>query len=108
MIYDINSHIDHVTSSPFTCYDWERSNWFKGIHLKNIYPVTNLQLRDFFNSRRSATEYLSDLSQNRISIREHKYKKNKVIFKKKFIKIDPRNRGEFVYHIIYFLVLNLN
>tara|TARA_B100000945_G_C20377013_1_gene595140 strand:+ start:1 stop:1419 length:1419 start_codon:yes stop_codon:yes gene_type:complete len=108
MIYDINSHIDHVTSSPFTCYDWERSNWFKGIHLKNIYPVTNLQLRDFFNSRRSATEYLSDLSQNRISIREHKYKKNKVIFKKKFIKIDPRNRGEFVYHIINFLVLNLN
>ena len=33
MIYDVNSHIEHVTSSPFTCYDWERSNLYKGISL---------------------------------------------------------------------------
>ncbi len=108
MIYDIKSHIDHVTSSPFTCYDWERSKLYKGISLKQIYPVRNLQLSDFILSRRSPNEYLQDLLKNRISIREYSLKNQKVIIKKKFVKIDKRNRGEFVYHIINFLIINLN
>ena len=108
MIYDVNSHIEHVTSSPFTCYDWERSNLYKGISLKQIYPVRNLQLRDFINSRRSSKEYLEDLSKNRITIRKYTFKKKKIKTVKEFIKIDKRNRGEFVYHIINFLIINLN
>ena len=108
MIYDVNSHKDHVTSSPFTCYDWERSKLYKGISLKQIFPVRNLQLSDFNNARRSSNEYLKDLTRNRISIREYDFKNKKVIIKKKFIKIDKRNRGEFVYHIISFLIINLN
>ena len=39
MIYDVESHIEHVCSSPFTCYDWERSNLYKGTALKNIFHV---------------------------------------------------------------------
>lgn len=27
MIYDKNSHIDHVKNSPFTCLDWPRSKY---------------------------------------------------------------------------------
>ena len=108
MIYDVNSHIEHATSSPFTCFDWERSKFYKGLHLKEIYPVRNLQLRDFFESRRNFKEYLSDLSKNKISIRDYYFKKNTIKLKKKYLKIDARNRGEFVYHIIKFLVINLN
>ena len=28
MIYDKEGHVDHVIKSPFTVYDWERSNIF--------------------------------------------------------------------------------
>ena len=108
MIYDVKSHIEHVTSSPFTCYDWERSKLYKGLSLKQIYPVRNLQLRDFFNSRRNSKEYLSDLLKNKISIRKYIYINGKLKIIKRFIKIDKRNRGEFVYHIINFLIINLN
>ena len=108
MIYDIKSHIEHVIASPFTCYDWERSKYYKGIPLKKIYPVNRLQLRDFFSVRRSSNEYMNDLKKNRISIRRIVFRKRKVQVKKKYIKIDPRNRGEFVYHIIKFLLINLN
>lgn len=107
MIYDINSHKNHVLNSPFTCYDWERSKMYKGIPLKKIYSAKSLQLNDFFESRRNSKEYLSDLKKNKISIRSYIFKGNKVSLKKKYIKIDPRNRGEFVYHIINFLVINL-
>jgi broad specificity phosphatase PhoE len=107
MIYDVESHIEHVCSSPFTCYDWERSNLYKGTALKNIFPVNYLQLRDFFNSRRSSTEYLKDLLKNRISIRNYILSGKKIKLKKKYVKINSRNRGEFVYHIINFLIINL-
>ena len=49
MIYDVNSHKDHVIKSPFTCYDWERSNIFRGRRLKNIFSVKNLKLNDLVN-----------------------------------------------------------
>ena len=80
----------------------------KGTSLKKIYPVKNLQLRDFVNSRRSSNEYLEDIMKNRISVRQFSFKNKKVSIKKKFVKIDKRNRGEFVFHIINFLVINLN
>lgn len=107
MVYDIKSHIQHVTLSPFTCYDWERTTFFRGMHLKDIFPVGMLQLNDFFSARRSSNEYLKDLEKNRLSIRKYIFinKKAKVI--KRYLKIDERNRGEFVYHIIKFLIINL-
>ena len=107
MIYDIKSHIDHVLKSPFTCYDWERSKIFKGKSLKEIFSVKKLQLNDFSDSRRTSIDYLNDIKKGKISIRKYYFKNNKVFLKKKYVKIDSRNRGEFVYHIINFLVINL-
>ena len=107
MIYDIKSHIDHVLKSPFTCYDWERSKIFRGKPLKKIFSVKNLQLNDFYESRRTSAEYLKDIKKGKISIREYYFKNKKIFLKKRYVKIDSRNRGEFVYHIIKFLVINL-
>ena len=70
MIYDIKSHIEHVIASPFTCYDWERSKYYKGIPLKKIYPVNRLQLRDFFSVRRSSNEYMNDLKKIELVLEE--------------------------------------
>ena len=30
MIYDLESHKNHVLKSPFTCFDWERSKIYRG------------------------------------------------------------------------------
>ena len=107
MIYDIKLHKQHVIKSPFTCYDWQRSKIYRGISLKKIFPVKNLLLSDFFTARRNSKDYLNDIKKNRISIRKYQFKGKSVSTKKLFVKIDPRNRGEFVYHIINFLVINL-
>ena len=107
MIYDVKSHIQHVLKSPFTCFDWERSKIYRGKSLKNIYSVKQLQLNDFINARRNSNEYLKDIKKNRISIRSYKFQGKKVLLGKKYVRIDQRNRGEFVYHIINFLIINL-
>ncbi len=107
MIYDIKLHKEHVIKSPFTCYDWERSKIYRGTSLKKIFPVKNLQLNDFFDARRNSKDYLNDIKKNRISVRKYQFKGRHINTKKTFVKIDPRNRGEFVYHIINFLVINL-
>ena len=107
MIYDLESHKKHVLKSPFTCFDWERSQIYRGKSLKDIFSVKKLSLNDFYEARRNSGEYMKDIKKNRISIRQYNFRDNKVILKKKFIKINPRNRGEFVYHIINFLVINL-
>ena len=52
MIYDVKSHTEHVITSPFTCYDWERSNLYIGKPLRKIFSVSHLQLRDFYEARR--------------------------------------------------------
>ena len=44
--YDKKLHKDHAIKSPFTCYDWQRSKIYKGISLKKIFPVKNLQLNN--------------------------------------------------------------
>ena len=106
MIYDIDGHKKHVMESPFTCFDWQRSNWFKGKKLSDIFPVQNIYFRDFFESRRGANEYLKDLKNNNISIRKYKIEKNKIYVKKINYKINPKNRGEFVFHIINNLINN--
>ena len=108
MIYDVKEHIEPAINSPFTCFDWQRSDWFKGKKLKDIFPVENIYLRDFFESRRNSNEYLRDLKNNNISIRKYQMYKNKIYLRKKNYKIDKKNRGEFVYHIINNLINNYN
>ena len=108
MIYDLKSHTNHTISSPFTCLDWERSNFFMGVRLKEISPVLKLQLRDFYLSRRGIDDYLKDITNNCISYRKYLFKKDSSpkLIKKNF-KIDKLNQSEFIYHIIKFLIINL-
>lgn len=108
MIYDVEGHIDHVIKSPFTCFDWQRSSWYKGKKLKKIYPIQNIYLRDFFEARRGFNEYISDLKNNNISIRKYKINKENVTIKKINYKINSKNKGEFTFHIIYNLINNYN
>ena len=77
MIYDVNGHKKHCTNSPFTCFDWQKSAFYKGKSLKNIYPIFNIQFRDFFEARRNSLEYMNDLEKNIISIRKYIFKKNR-------------------------------
>ena len=106
MIYDLKSHIKHTINSPFTCFDWERSNVYVGKSLKELSPVYNLQYRDFSEARRSTQEYLKDLSKNRISYREYNFKNKKIELIKKYFEIDQLNKRDFIYHIIKFLLIN--
>jgi ribonuclease H / adenosylcobalamin/alpha-ribazole phosphatase len=106
MIYDLNSHIEHTIKSPFTCYDWERSKIFIGRSLSELSPVFQLQLRDFYEARRSTQDYMTDILNNRISYREYEFKKNKYRLKKKYFVIDEVNKRDFIYHTIKFLLIN--
>ncbi len=108
MIYDIKGHIEHAIKSPFTCYDWQRSNWHKGKKLEKIFPVKNIYFRDFFEARRGTNDYLTDLKKNNISIRKYQIKNKFIYLKKINYKIDEKNKGEFVFHIISNLINNYN
>ncbi len=105
MIYDIKRHKSHVTSSPFTTFDWERSNTSIGIRLKDIFPTGTLQFRDFINARRGINNYLADLSNNVISYRE--YDVNNAFNEIKKIKNLNKNlKQEYAYHIIKNIINN--
>ena len=106
MIYDIKGHQNHVINSPFTCYDWERSKDFVGLHLKQVFPVGRIQFRDFKEARRSTENYLTDLKNNTISFREYESIDHKFKQVKKNMPMDPKHKGEFAYHIVKNLVSN--
>lgn len=108
MIYDVDSHIDHVTKSPFTCYDWELSNIYVGKKLSDIYPVRTLQLNDFINSRRSIDNYLDNLNKSVINYKKYILNKNnkKIKTRNFYFKIDNINRLKYYNHIIFFLIIN--
>jgi len=106
MIYDKESHKFHCINSPFTCFDWQRTNLFFKEHLSKIYKVRGLQPNYFFNFRRSALEYLSEIQENKISYRVYNFKNNKVFEEKKYKEMDSRHRIEFSYHIFRFLISN--
>ena len=106
MIYGVKEHKEHVIKSPFTCLDWERSNFYIGSSLKNIFPTGVLQLRDFTESRRSIFSYIDDITSYSIEVREYDFKKNNVNIVKKCFNLDQRHIGEFSYHIFKNLVCN--
>ncbi len=106
MIYDVDGHANHVNSSPFTVYDWERSNHLMKKKLKDIYPTGTLQLRDFVESRRGIQNYLSDLLNEKISYREYRFYKNGYFVKTLSQKLINRDKFEYIYHIVKNLILN--
>mgnify|MGYP003971826181 CR=1 FL=1 len=106
MIYDINAPRRHVLSSPFTCYDWERSATRVGPSLKEIFPAGMLQFRDFMEVRRSLENYINDLNNNIISYREYDFNAADVLEIKKNRPLDERHQGEYSYHIVRNLIAN--
>ena len=78
MVYDLQSHRQHVILSPFTCLDWERSENVVGIRLKEIFPVGRLQPRDFMEARRGIENYFSDIKNGCVTYREYAFYESKV------------------------------
>lgn len=106
MIYDLEGHKDHVLKSPFTCYDWERSNMYYGKSLREVYPVLGLQPNDFIKARRGLGNYINDLQAGCISYREYSDENGKLVQKVKSLKVDSKHKGEFAYHIVRNLIFN--
>ena len=106
MIYDLEGHKRHVTASPFTCFDWERSKHIRGKSLKELFPVGKLQPRDFLEARRGMENYLEDLKLGSISIREYTFEEDIVSEQEKTHPLDARHQGEYAFHIVRNLVLN--
>lgn len=106
MVYDVRGHIRHVLKSPFTCYDWERSNTFVGIPLSKICPVGRLQLVDFLDGRRGTSDYLSDIEAGSLSYREYDWSGENVVEVTRSFQFDLRAKGEFAFHIVKNLIFN--
>jgi broad specificity phosphatase PhoE len=106
MIYDEESHKNHVIKSPFTCYDWERTKFVSGKKLNNIFPVSKLQFNDFLDGRRSIKDYQKDLKKNRINYGEYNWVGKKVFVKKKYFKISDWQKVEFLYHVVKNILFN--
>ena len=106
MIYDVESHRNHVLTSPFTCFDWERSNNYIGKKLEEIYPVVQLMPNDFKHARRGFEDYINDLENLSITYREYEFINRfpKVVTKK--FEINPIHITEFCYHIIFNTITN--
>jgi len=107
MIYDHHLHLEHVENSPFTCFDWERSENFNGYSLSEISSVHKLMLNDFISSRRGTREYIEDISKNRISYRRYESQNGELSQVKTYYELDERHAIEFAYHIIYNSISNL-
>jgi len=106
MIYDRDSHKLHCKKSPFTCYDWQRSEMFMKKPMKDIYSVKSLQPSYFFGFRRSAEEYLSEIKSNFISYREYNFLGKKIVEEKRYKQMDKKDQIDFSYHIVKFLMSN--
>ena len=106
MVYDINAHKRHVIASPFTCFDWERSETGIGPSLKEVFPVGILQFRDFMEVRRSLENYIYDLGNKVITYREYVFNGGEVVEIMKYKPLDERHRGEYAYHIVRNLIAN--
>lgn len=106
MIYDKEGHVDHVINSPFTVYDWERSNIFLKKKISEIYKVGGLQFIDFINARRGLFNYANDIKKKKISFQKYRFFKNKYSTVKHFIRLQSRDKCEYYFHIVKNLILN--
>ncbi len=107
MIYSHDAHVRHAIHSPFTCYDWQRSTHYSKQSLAEVYPVFGLQPHHFISRRRSVTDYLRDFDRSVVSYRQlccdqHGYREHEQVQR-----MSPRDRFEFAYHIMRFLMQNL-
>jgi ribonuclease H / adenosylcobalamin/alpha-ribazole phosphatase len=106
MVYDLFSHIKHVHRSPFTCYDWERSNKYLGVKLGEICTVGTLLFDDFKKSRRGFAEYEAELEKDTLSYREYEWQNSLPTEIVKYQPLDDRGKAEFIFHIVKNLIYN--
>jgi probable phosphoglycerate mutase len=110
MIYTAEAHREHVLNSPFTCFDWQRSPLWWRAALADIFPVFALQPRHFFSRRRGVQDYLRDLQQHVITYRELSFdgldRKAGYCETKRQQRMNIRDRHEFAYHVMRFLMQN--
>tara|TARA_B100001250_G_C19778872_1_gene780899 strand:+ start:461 stop:1870 length:1410 start_codon:yes stop_codon:yes gene_type:complete len=108
MIYDLKTHKKHVIESPFTCLDWSLNKASYGLDLKSIYPIVNIQINDFRNSRRSFSDYDFEFKEKKLSFREYKFRSNSSYSQvKKYKSIEKIDLIEFMSHVVKFSIFNL-
>ena len=105
MIYDIESHIDHMIKSPFTCYDWNRKLISGNLRsLSEIVPIIKPNYDDLIKSRRGIKSYIKDLDKV-ITFQKYFFKKNgKYILSKEKYKVNENDVVHFLNHILINLV----
>ena len=107
MLYDRASHREHVLRSPFTCFDWERSPLCRGQRLADVYPVGRLAPADFLTARRGLADYIADLESGSVTVRRVEAQGNAMVETVDRVTLDRRRQGQFAYHIVRHLVVNL-
>ena len=108
MIYDLEDHIKHTLTSPFTCYDWQRYKASIGKNLSDLYPVYGISFDDFLMNDRGIKSYIKNLNNNQISFKDLKFSNKKPLLEKKNFNINNDiAMAEFSYHIIKYLISNL-
>ncbi len=107
MMYDRSSHRQHVLRSPFTCLDWERSPFYRHARLADIFPVGSLEPHDFVTARRGLANYVSDLESGTLSFRRFESDGDAMIEVADRVTLDRRHQGEYAYHIVRNLIVNL-
>jgi len=107
MLYSPGAHVDHVINSPFTCLDWQQTGKFRKLSLEDCYPAFRLQPRHFMSARRSISEYLKDYRSRTVSYRELQCDDVGYVEVKRSKPMSERDRHEFAYHVIRFLMRNL-
>ncbi|MEX2187084.1 MAG: histidine phosphatase family protein [Pirellulales bacterium] len=106
MVYSRAAHVEHAVNSPFTCFDWQRSAaWFKR-PLSDVFAVFGLQPRHFLSSRRSVSDYLRDFRAGRVSYREMECSDTECREVCRELPMQLRDRVEFAWHIVRFLMQN--
>lgn len=108
MVYDLKGHIQHVVQSPFTCFDWDRTDLVSKVSLPDIFSAKRLMLNDFLSSRRGIYDYISDLTNKQISFRSYKENEKGEIFQEKqYLDIDSKHMIEYCFHILKNSITNL-
>ena len=107
MLYSREGHREHVIKSPFTCFDWQRSETFRKLSMASVYPVFGLQPHHFGGSRRGVRDYLSDFERGVVSYRELVCNESSCDEIRRDAPMSARDRYEFAYHVMRFLMQNL-
>lgn len=106
MVYDVAGHIVHCRKSPFTCFDWQRSETYAGIPLRGLHPVRRLMPGHFLGARRGVQEYLRDYERGAVSYRLYRFADGEAREETAEKPMDAKDRQEFAFHILRFVMAN--